>query len=94
MGIDYQGAVIVGLHVEDLINHEKYEEFVDGGLDQASPYYDGFDQAILGVFAECSDTYSASEITGSVDAKIRAAKDKFKEKTGLDGKVWITPVGW
>lgn len=94
MGISYSAAMVVGLQKEELKDHENFDDFMDGDLDAWPPYYDGGSDAILGVPVAQSDDYSASEVTGSVDAKISAAKEAFKEMTGMDGKVWITTVGY
>lgn len=94
MGMYYSAAIIVGLHRDDLKDHEHFDEFVDGDLYQAPPYYDGCDQAIFGVIVEQSDDYAATEIIGELDSKIQSAKEAFKAKTGLDGHVFITPIGW
>lgn len=94
MGIDYSAAIFVGLHRSELEDHENFEDFENGDLDQAPPFYDGGQAAIFGVSVVHSGDYSASEIEGSLDAKIQAAKDSFKETTGRDGKVYITTIGY
>lgn len=94
MGIEYSAAIIVGLPKDDLFEHESYEDFQNGDLDQAPPFYDGGEAAIMGIIVEQSGDYSAMELNGSLDAKISAAEDSFKEKTGMTPKVYLTPVGY
>lgn len=94
MGIEYSAAIIVGLPKDDLFEHEKYEDFQNGDLDQAPPFYDGGEAAIMGIIVEQSGDYSAMELNGSLDDKIANAKYAFKFKTGLEGKVYLTPVGY
>lgn len=94
MGMSCSAAIIVGLHRAELEDHENFGDFENGSLDQAPPYYDGGFDAIFGVIAVSGDDYSAIEVNGSIDSRISAAKDFFKAKTGLDGRVYITPVIW
>lgn len=94
MGIYYQAAIVVGLPREDMRDHDKFEDFDNWELEQFAPYYDGSDSSILGIAVENSDDYSAMELNGSLDAKISAAEDSFKEKTGMTPKVYLTPVGY
>lgn len=94
MGMYYSAAIFVGLPRKEIEHHEHFEEFEDGDLDQAPPYYDGSEAALFGVSVCASDLYHATEIFGTLDDRIESAKQEFKEKTGLDGKVYITPIGW
>jgi hypothetical protein len=88
MGIEYSAALIVGLHRDEIEDEDLIDE-----LDQAAPYYDGGDEAIVGVYVERTGDYQALEITLD-QAKVDAAKAKFRELTGQDGKLYLTPRGY
>lgn len=88
MGIEYSAALIVGLHRDEIEDEDLIES-----LDQAAPYYDGGDEAIVGVYVERTGDYQAKEITLD-QAKVDAAKAKFRELTGQDGKLYLTPRGY
>lgn len=90
MGIEYSAAIIVGLRRGELEDHENFEDFENGDLDSVSPYFDGWQDAIFGVIAHSAQDYSASEIEGSIDQKIEKASAEFTEKTGREGKVFLT----
>ena len=90
MGIEYSASIIVGLHRDALENSD--DETIES-LDMCPPYYDGSDQAIVGVTVFASGDYSASEFTWD-QAKVDAAFVKFKEITGQDGRLYLTPCGW
>jgi len=85
---------MVGLHRDDIKDHENFDDYENGLLDSSPPYYDGGEDAIYGIIVVESGTYSASEINGDIDFEISNAKESFKNITGLDGKVFITPVIW
>lgn len=94
MGIEYSAMIIVGLHVDDLSDHERFEEFLDGELDRAPPYYDGGDAAICGICVANTPDYAAKEVPDGLESLITKAKEDFKRITGLEGKVYLTPVGY
>jgi hypothetical protein len=87
MGMSYSAALIVGLHRDQIEDEDVIDE-----LDMAAPYYDGGDEAIVGLFVERTGDYQAKEITLD-QAKVDAAKAKFRDLTGLDGKLYLTPRG-
>jgi len=96
MGIDYRAAIFVGLPRESLYQVENFEELLDSDeLQVCPPHYDGNgeDYAIVGYEVYGSDTHCASEFVYD-QAKIAAAKEEFKLRTGLDAKVWISPYGY
>jgi hypothetical protein len=88
MGIEYSAALIVGLHRDQIDAEDQVEQ-----LDQAAPYYDGSDEAIVGVIVERTGDYQAKEITLD-QANVDAAMAKFRELTGQDGKLYLTPRGY
>lgn len=94
MGIEYSAAIIVGLPIDELREHENFDDFKNGDLDSAPPFYDGGRRAIMGVVVTQSGDYCAREIDTGLDQRIALAKESFKSSTGMDGKVYITPVGY
>ena len=92
MGTYYQAVLIVGLPRETLEAAEVGEDVMDE-LDTAAPYYDGGDDAVLGVIVEQTGDYQAKEIALD-QARIDSAKAEFRELTGQDGKLYLTPRGY
>lgn len=107
MGIDTGCMLIVGLAADDLVDglpeetrerieSEGFYDIVseDGemGLCRASPYYDApYGHCVWGV-SIAAGYWSAIELDeASLDDKVAAAKKVFKEKTGLDGRLYISP---
>jgi hypothetical protein len=91
MGTYYKAKLIVGLPQDEIEIDD--EEILDE-MDRACSYYDcDSDATILGVTVASSEDYSATEI--SLDpAKIDAAKATFRELTGQDGKLYLSPHGY
>lgn len=91
MGMYYQAKLIVGLPEDEI---EIDDEDILENMDRACGYYDGGpDATILGVEIEETGDYQAKEIT--IDpSKIEAAKVKFRELTGQDGKLYLSPHGY
>ena len=100
MGIDVDAKLIVGLEFEDIQDFveslldahggDLYEGLKSVGLDQASPWYDcGYEYWIIGIEPDID-----WDDTDSVGKTIRDAKNQFKEITGKDAKVHITPDVW
>ena len=92
MGIDYQATIIVGLPRSEFDSAEFIEE---EDLHVCPPYFDGNsdDMAIAGFFYKKSGTYRAAEISFD-QGKINELKAKFKELTGKDAKIYLSPNGW
>ena len=88
MGMSYSAKLIVGLHRDEIENEDVIDE-----LDSAPPYYDGGDEAIIGVCVEETSSYSAKEVA-ITQAKIDAAHAEFREITGQEGKLYLTPCGY
>lgn len=96
MGIDYRAAIFVGLPRTYVSEVENFEELLDNDeLSVCPPCYDGNseDYAIVGFEAYGSDTYCASEFEYDVST-INILKEKFKQLTGLDARVYISPYGY
>jgi len=96
MGIDYQGAIMIGVQQseleEELVVQLVHKEAV---FEICAPYYDGddCDHAIVGYTYACSGTYEATPFKWD-EAEVTRLKAKFKKQTGLDAKVWISPLGY
>ena len=88
MSIDTSAKIMIGLPRnevdEDLIDNED--------LEVASPYYDGYGEnyAIAGFAIHRSGNYSPVEISWDA-VKIGELMRKFRELTGKEAKVWLTP---
>lgn len=90
MGIYYSAKIIIGLHRDEL---ETTDDEIIENLDQCPPYYDGGDQAVIGVVVASSEDFSATEFEWD-QAKVDAAKIRFKDATGQDGKLYLSSCGW
>jgi hypothetical protein len=88
MSIQYSAKIMVGLPRDEIENEDVIDDLV-----QAAPYYDGGDEAIVGICVVNSGCYQAKEFTLD-QATIDAAKANFKEQTGQDGKLYLTPNGY
>jgi hypothetical protein len=91
MGMYYKAKLIVGLPKDEIESDD--EDMVDD-LDRACGYYDcDEDSMIVGVEVESTGDFEAREI--SLDAaKVDAAKAKFRDLTGQDGKLYLSPHGY
>jgi len=91
MGMYYKAKLIVGLPQDEI---EIDDEEVLDDMDRACGYYDADSEAtILGVTVASSGDYSASEVVLDL-AKIDAAKSEFRQLTGQDGKLYLSPHGY
>lgn len=91
MGMYYKAKLIVGLPKDEIESDD--EDMVDD-LDRACGYYDcGEDSMIVGVEVESTADFQAKEITLDM-AKVAAAEAKFRELTGQDGKLYLSPHGY
>lgn len=95
MGVDYQAAIIVGLPRKEIELEDLQDKIDDGDLETCAPYYDGDsdDDAIVGHMYKKSRCYSPVEFEWDQVA-IDKLKADFKETTGQDAKVWISPRGF
>jgi len=95
MGIDIESAIMVGLPREELGNLDILEDFIDGEELECCPYCydgDGNDDSIVGFAFKRSDSWP-SELEWD-QTKIDELKVKFKDVTGQDAKVWLSPWVW
>lgn len=84
MSIDTSAVIIVGLPTKELS-----EELVDE-MSLAFPYFDGYSVAIAGFLYEETWDYSYKEIIFD-DVKLNELKNKFRDLTNLDAKVYLSP---
>ena len=100
MGISYKAAIVVGVSWDDLYDHfneqkeyDKLENLLDyGDLEMFTPYYDGVEDALVGLEYISTSCYQAEEFE-YIQAQIEELKRLFYSLTGMHGKVWLTPVG-
>jgi len=107
MGIDTSAMLILGLTAEELKasftdeQREKLDELgwyeyvgQDGGLglEDASPYYDSdYQDRVWGVTVACTGGYQARRVPPGLKDALDAAEKKFREATGLEGKLYLSP---
>jgi len=95
MSVEYNAAIVVGADWRD-INEEDAEKIDDliccGDLHDFPPFYDGCREGLFGLYIVNSPDYSYCEVEYTVQ-DIDAAKQKFKELTGMEGKVYLTTIG-
>lgn len=92
MGMSIFAAVWVGLPRQNI---EKQELLEDESLEVCPPHYDGngADDAIAGFELLRSPNYLAREFSFD-QSRCDELKKKFKEITGQDAKVWLSPCVW
>lgn len=91
MGTYYTAKLIVGLPQDEIESDD--EDMVDD-LDRACGHYDcDAESRIVGVEVESTSDYQAKEITLD-QAKVDAAKAKFRELTGQEGRLYLSPHGY
>lgn len=105
MGIDTGCKLIFGLPADELaagVNDELkrlaeegfYEAFSEDGvlgLESASPFFDsGYDERIWGI-GLAAESWAPVEIDiATLPQKIAGAQAKFKELTGLEGRLFVS----
>lgn len=91
MGIDVGCALVVGLPFYDVVESgDEYYEKYDFTLSRVSPLYDcPSDECLLGVPVARED-YTYREIKGDILQLVEDAKEKFKQITGKDGKLYVS----
>lgn len=92
MSQTYEACVVVGLPYNKV---KEFEDLIDEGtLETFPPYYDApLRDCICGLKFASSDEYSFSEFKWNEDT-INSLKDEFKDLTGKDAQVWITPASY
>lgn len=94
MSIAYSAAIFVGLPRGEF-DAETLGDLLDADeLEVCPPSYDGGgdDHAIVGFSLKESQDYAAVEFTWDAEA-VEDLKVQFKELTGLEARVWLSPYG-
>lgn len=95
MGVDYNAAIVVGAEWRD-IDEEDAEKIDDliccSDLQDFPPYFDGYREGLFGLYIVNSPDYGYCEMKYTAE-DIEAAKQKFKELTGIEGNVYLTTIG-
>ena len=86
MSIDTRASIVIGLPCEEV----DPQLLDDGALDTFDPMYDGGEYALAGFSFLTTRCYEAEEITWDA-VKIGELMRKFRELTGKEAKVWLTP---
>lgn len=101
MGIDVGASIVAGLPKKDLehlvAEDQDFDDWYDReGLDRISPYYDAGDHdCIFGVCVVNVDyTYMELGEKEEFSKDVKNAFEKFKEITGMDGKLYLSLDVW
>lgn len=90
MSINYQACLILGLPTKELIDNG-YEHYESEDIRLISPSYDG-DIELVGIAVRSvEDFYMCVE---NLNDEVNEAKRKFKEETGLEGKLYLTTYSY
>lgn len=92
MGIDYAAVIIVGLPYDDIPNVDDYLDYDKDLLYDCPPYFDAYGCGIVGLYYKQSYDYKPKELE-YVQEEVEALKQKFKYITGLEAKIWLSPLG-
>lgn len=93
MSVEVGAVLIFGLHYDLIPKDTPYlEDYPENyGLQYASPYYDSPTNSwVYGVIISEVETECTAISTGVIEKGVEAAKEKFKELTGLDGKLYLS----
>jgi len=92
MGIEFSAVLMVGLPYNDVAEVKGIDDMLhEGTIDYASPYYDApLLEWCVGIRVAGSGDYSYSKIAPLDSDVLEAAKCKFREMTGMEGKVYIS----
>lgn len=92
MSIDYSAAIFVGLPRGEFDAATLDDLLYADELEVCPPSYDGGDDdhAIVGFSVKGSPDYAAVEFTWDAQT-IARLKAEFKELTGLEARVWLSP---
>lgn len=96
MSVEYAAHLIVGLPYSEVVNVEGIDNMIDDGdIGYSSPYYDApREDWIVGVRVMSSGDYTCKVVPPSFMRDSEAAYHKFKEMTGLEGRLHLSVHGW
>lgn len=89
MSTEYRAAIVVGLPRDEIDNQDLID---DDDLEIFPPYYDGGADGLAGLEYADTPDYRAREIEIDV-ARLEELKKEFRELTGQEPKVYLTPIG-
>ena len=95
MSVEYNAAIVVGAAWEDINEDaiDNIDELVENGdLHDFPSFYDGYREGLFGLYIVNSPDYGYCEMEYTAE-DIEIAKQKFKELTGIEGKVYLTTIG-
>jgi len=95
MGVDYNAAIVVGAAWEDINEDaiDNIDELVESGdLHDFPPFYDGYREGLFGLYIVNSPDYGYCEMEYTAQ-DIEVAKQRFKELTGIDAKIYLAVIG-
>lgn len=95
MSVEYNAAIVVGAAWEDINEDaiDNIDELVENGdLHDFPPFYGGYREGLFGLYIVNSPDYSYCEMEYTAE-DVEVAKQKFKELTGIDAKIYLTTIG-
>lgn len=93
MSQDIGAVLIFGLHYDLIPKDAPYlsDDPDYYGLQYASPYYDSSpNKWVYGIVISVVGEESTPLSTGVIEKGVEAAREEFKELTGLDGKLYLS----
>jgi hypothetical protein len=95
MGVEYAAAIWIGRPRKDIAEDKLSPLLEADELEVCPPYYDGNDSdfAIVGYSLQVSPDYSPVELDINQD-EVDKRKRQFVEATGVEAKVYLSPMGW
>ena len=93
MSIVYSAKIVVGLPFNEVFDsYSDYEEY-ESELEIISPFYDaGLDDSLVGIVLVGTESYDYKEIATSFETQ--ATRKLFKEVTGKEARVYLSPCGY
>lgn len=93
MGVDTRAVIVIGLPSGEL--PQQFSDVDEYGLESISPSYDAeIKYCIIGLPLYQTSDYHYKEISLDDIDKVSSLKTKFKKITGMDGKVYLSPLIW
>lgn len=101
MSISYSAKIVVGLPFNEVFNTVgEFEKVAYGNdllqsteLEIISPFYDaGLDDSLVGIVLVGTGSYNYKEIATNFETQ--ATRKLFKEVTGKEARVYLSPCGY